>query len=215
MLSVTPVRVSFGDAGIDGELVSPANPKGLVLFAHGSGSSRRSPRNLFVAHVLQQHGFATLLIDLLTEDIHMLAGRLVTVVEWLRERTDTASLPSGLFGASTGGGAALVAAAAQPTEIAAVVSRGGRPDLAGSALPYVEAPTLLIVGGRDTEVIRINRDAMARMRCEVVLEIVPGASHLFEEAGALDHVAALAATWFERHLIRPDAARRASAEVSR
>lgn len=148
-------------------------------------------------------------------DVHMLAGRLIAIVEWLRERTDTAPLAIGLFGASTGGGVALVAAAAQPMEIAAVVSRGGRPDLAGSALPYVEAPTLLIVGGRDTAVIQMNRDAMARMQCEVGLEIVPGATHLFEERGALDHVAALAATWFERHVGRADVSGRANAEVSR
>jgi putative phosphoribosyl transferase len=215
VLAIKPVHVPIGNTWLQGDLASPVDPKGLVLFAHGSGSSRHSPRNKSVAHVLQQHGLATLLIDLLTEeeevederttrlrfDIHLLAARLVAIVEWLKEQPDTASLPIGLFGASTGGGAALVAAAAQPTDIAAVVSRGGRPDLAGSALPHVAAPTLLIVGGRDTPVIQMNREAMARMRCEVVLEIVPGATHLFEESNALAGVAALAAGWFDRHLV--------------
>jgi len=218
VLAVRPVRVPMGAQWLHGDLESPPEPKGLVVFAHGSGSSRHSPRNRSVAWVLQQHGFATLLIDLLTEeeevvdertgdlrfDIHMLAGRLVAIAEWLRRQPDMAGVPIGLFGASTGGGAALVAAAAQPDEIAAVVSRGGRPDLAGTALPHVMAPTLLIVGGRDTPVIEMNRDAMARMRGEVALEIVPGATHLFEESGALERVAALAANWFERYLVRAD-----------
>jgi dienelactone hydrolase len=215
-VAVTPIRVPVDGKWLDGDLGSPPDPHGLVLFAHGSGSSRHSPRNQFVAHVLQQHGFATLLIDLLTEDegavddrtaelrfdIHLLAGRLVAIMKWLRARAGTASLPIGLFGASTGGGAALVAAAAQPADIAAVVSRGGRPDLAGSALSHVAAPTLLIVGGLDAAVIQMNREAKAQMRCEVALEIVPGATHLFEEPGALLHVAALAARWFERHAVR-------------
>ena len=208
------VRVPFGDRWLHGDLGLPARPHGLVLFAHGSGSSRHSPRNQFVARLLERAGFATLLIDLLTAeeeavdaqtahlrfDIDMLAGRLVAIVDWLRRRPETARLPIGCFGASTGGGAALVAAAARPHEIAAVVSRGGRPDLAGPALARVTAPTLLLVGGLDTPVIQMNRDAMSRMRGEVVLEIVPGATHLFEEPGTLERVAALAAGWFSRYL---------------
>jgi putative phosphoribosyl transferase len=184
------------------------------LFAHGSGSSRFSPRNQYVAGVLRQEGFATLLIDLLTEeeeavdaqggflrfDIEMLAARLVIIIDWLRCRSQTASLPIGLFGASTGGGAALAAAAARPKEVDAVVSRGGRPDLAGEALQRVTAPTLLIVGGLDTPVIQMNRAAMAQMRGEVELEIVPDATHLFEEPGTLGRVAALAAEWFGLYL---------------
>lgn len=215
VLTVTPVRVPIGHKWLHGDLGAPPDPKGIVLFAHGSGSSRHSPRNKSVARVLQEHGLATLLIDLLTEDeeavdertahlrfdIPMLAARLVAIVDWLRRRPDTAALPIGLFGASTGGGAALVAAADQPKDIAAVVSRGGRPDLAGPALPHVTAPTLLIVGGRDTPVIQMNREAMARMPGDVVLEIVPGATHLFEEPGALERAAALAAGWFERYLV--------------
>jgi putative phosphoribosyl transferase len=208
------VRVPIADRSLTGELVIPASARGLILFAHGSGSSRFSPRNRFVAHVLQQHGLATLLVDLLTPeeeavdaetghlrfDIDLLAGRLVAIIDWLRRRKDTVSLPIGLFGASTGGGAALVAAAARPHEIAAVVSRGGRPDLARDALPLVAAPTRLIVGGADTAVIGMNREAMARMRARVELTLVPGATHLFEEPGALDRVAALAADWFGRHI---------------
>ncbi len=209
------VRVPVADRWLHGDLGLPAHPHGLVLFAHGSGSSRHSPRNQFVARTLERAGFATLLIDLLTAeeetvdartahlrfDIDMLAGRLVAIVDWLRRRPETASLPIGLFGASTGGGAALVAAAARPHEIATVVSRGGRPDLAGPALERVTAPTLLLVGGLDTPVIQMNRDAMARMSGEVVLEIVPGATHLFEEPGTLERVAELAAGWFTRHLM--------------
>jgi dienelactone hydrolase len=192
----------------------PPHPHGIVLFAHGSGSSRHSPRNQFVARVLEQRGFATLLIDLLTPaeeaidvrtaelrfDIEMLAGRLVAIVDWLQRQNETALLPIGLFGASTGGGAALVAAGVRPREIAAVVSRGGRPDLAGTALTTVAAPTLLIVGGLDGPVIQMNRTAMKQMTGEVMLEIVPGATHLFEEPGTLEQVAALAAGWFDRHL---------------
>ena len=210
----TPVRVPIGHQWLDGDLVLPAHARGLVLFAHGSGSSRHSSRNQYVARTLEQRGLATLLIDLLTPeeehvdrqtahlrfDIPLLAGRLVAIVEWLKRRPDTASLPIGLFGASTGGGAALMAAAAQPDHIAGVVSRGGRPDLAGPALLHVTAPTLLIVGGHDTPVIRMNRDAMSQMRGDVSLEIVPGASHLFEEPGALERVATLAGEWFGRHL---------------
>ena len=212
--TTTAIRVPIGNQWAHGDIGSPVEPHGLVVFAHGSGSSRHSPRNQYVARALEQGGFATLLIDLLTEDeeaidqrtahlrfdIEMLAGRLVAIVDWLRHRRDTASLPIGLFGASTGGGAALAAAAARPHEIVAVVSRGGRPDLAGSALPHVTAPTLLIVGGLDTPVIEMNRDAMAKMPGEVVLDIVPGATHLFEEPGALERVATLASNWFSRYL---------------
>jgi dienelactone hydrolase len=206
--------VPIGDAALNGDLGIPPQPHGLVLFAHGSGSSRHSPRNQYVARALERRDLATLLIDLLTPaeeavddltaqhrfDIPMLASRLVTIVDWLGRRTDTASLPIGLFGASTGGGAALMAAADRPHGIAAVVSRGGRPDLAGQSLPKVIAPTLLIVGGLDTPVIQMNRDAMNQMRGEVALEIVPGATHLFEEPGTLERVAALAGDWFVRHL---------------
>lgn len=208
------IYVSAGGARLAGELTIPPRAHGIVLFAHGSGSSRFSRRNQFVARVLEQHGLATLLIDLLTTeeealdertahlrfDIPLLAARLVAIVSWLKHQDETAPLPIGLFGASTGGGAALRAAAACPDEVAAVVSRGGRPDLAGGALAGVKAPTLLIVGGDDTPVIAMNRDAMARMRGEVSLHIVDGATHLFEEPGALEQVAALAADWFDRHM---------------
>ena len=208
------VYVPVGGARLGGELVVPEDPRALVLFAHGSGSSRFSSRNQFVARVLERGGFATLLIDLLTPDeerldqrtahlrfnIPMLAGRLVAIVDWLKQELHLRDLPVGMFGASTGGGAALRAAAARPGEVFAVVSRGGRPDLAGASLPEVVAPTLLIVGGDDIPVIAMNRDAMTRMRCEVSIEIIPGASHLFEEPGALECVAALAAGWFEQHL---------------
>jgi dienelactone hydrolase len=199
-----------------GDLAIPPGAKGIVLFAHGSGSSRHSTRNQFVARTLESRALATLLIDLLTPreeaadlvtaqyrfDISMLAGRLVTIVDWLRSRAETAALPIGLFGASTGGGAALRAAADRPGEIAAVVSRGGRPDLAGTALPRVKSPTLLIVGGRDTPVIEMNREAMSQMHGEVTMEIVPGATHLFEETGALERVSQLAGDWFARYLPR-------------
>ncbi len=215
------VRVPIGDTWLHGDLGVPENIGGLVLFAHGSGSSRHSPRNRHVADVLRRHGLATLLIDLLTApeeeldertaelrfDINLLAGRLVAIVDWLRRRKDTGALPIGLFGASTGGGAALVAAAARPQDVAAVVSRGGRPDLARSALRLVACPTLLIVGGRDAAVIGMNRAAMAEMRGPVELQIVPGATHLFEEPGALDRVANLAADWFGRYLVHVDLAR--------
>jgi pimeloyl-ACP methyl ester carboxylesterase len=209
-----PVAVPMDGQSLPGDLVIPDGARGIVLFAHGSGSSRHSTRNQFVARTLERGRLATLLIDLLTPaeeivdertaqyrfDIPMLAGRLVTIVDWLRRRKDTSSLPIGLFGASTGGGAALIAAADRPGDIAAVVSRGGRPDLAGAALPSVAAPTLLIVGGFDAPVIEMNRDAMKQMRGEVKLEIVPGATHLFEEHGTLERVAELAGAWFERHL---------------
>ena len=202
-----------------GDLALPDDARGVVLFAHGSGSSRFSSRNRYVAGELNAAGLATLLVDLLTPDeeaedrytahlrfdVGMLAERLVGAVAWLRRNPGTAVLPVGIFGASTGGGAALVAAARLPGEVAAVVSRGGRPDLAGGALPDVRAPTLLIVGGDDVPVIGMNEEAMARMPrdTEVRLEIVPGATHLFEEPGALEEVARLAAEWFGRHLAAP------------
>ena len=208
------VRVPVGQGALDGSLVVPRSPKGIVLFAHGSGSSRHSARNQFVARRLEAAGLGTLLIDLLTAheermeaathhlrfDIDLLAGRLGAAISWLSAREDTASAPLGLFGASTGGGAALVAAAREPRRVRAVVSRGGRPDLAGEALGRVSAPTLLIVGDDDVPVIGLNEQAMARMTCEARLELVPGASHLFEEPGTLERVAELAADWFTRHL---------------
>jgi putative phosphoribosyl transferase len=208
----THVRVPIGARRLSGDLVVPESARGLVLFAHGSGSSRHSPRNQYVARTLEGYGLGTLLIDLLTPeeesvddftaqyrfDIPMLADRLVTIVDWLRRRDDTAALPIGVFGASTGGGAALIAAAKRPDVMAAVVSRGGRPDLAGAWLAKVATPTLLIVGGLDDPVIEMNRDAMKQMRGEVRLEIVPGATHLFEEPGTLERVADLAGGWFAR-----------------
>jgi putative phosphoribosyl transferase len=213
----TPVRVPIGDRSLNGDLGIPPRAHGIVLFAHGSGSSRHSSRNQHVARALERLDLATLLIDLLTPqeesiddrtaqyrfDIPMLAQRLVTIVDWLGRLKETAPLPIGLFGASTGGGAALMAAADRPGEIAAVVSRGGRPDLAGPSLARVMAPTLLIVGGLDTPVIQMNRDAMQQMRGEVSLEIVPGATHLFEEPGTLERVAELAGDWFVRYLRPP------------
>jgi dienelactone hydrolase len=214
------VRVPVGDQQLQGDLTVPAGARGLVLFAHGSGSSRQSPRNRFVASTLARSGLATLLIDLLTPeeeavddltghirfDIGLLADRLVTIIDWLHTWTETSRLPLGLFGASTGGGAALVAASLRPGRVAAVVSRGGRPDLAGAALSRVTAPTLLIAGGRDTPVVAMNQEAMTRMRGEVRLAIVPGATHLFEEPGTLAHVATMAAEFFTQRLLSPSAA---------
>ena len=208
------VEISVQNVRLVGDLVVPPHASGVVLFAHGSGSSRTIPRNRAVATALQARGFATLLLDLLTEneewldertaqlrfDIDLLAGRLVGAIDWLGRYPETERLPIGLFGASTGGGAALVAAAQRPGTVVAVVSRGGRPDLAGIALPRVAAPTLLIVGSLDREVIRMNRDAMAQMRGEVRLDLVPGATHLFEERGALEEVARLASDWFAQWL---------------
>jgi dienelactone hydrolase len=207
--------VDAGGVRLEGNLVLPANATGVVLFAHGSGSGRHSPRNRFVAARLQQAGLGTLLIDLLTEDeeridlrtrhlrfdIGLLAGRLVGTIDWLAAQPATKELPVGLFGASTGGGAALVAAAQRPERVAAVVSRGGRPDLAGDALPAARCPTLLIVGGNDDVVIDLNAAALEQLGAAVKeLVIVPGASHLFEEPGKLDEVARLAADWFGRYL---------------
>jgi putative phosphoribosyl transferase len=209
------VLIASGAAVLEGDLVAPPGAGGLVLFAHGSGSSRLSERNRYVARELQAAGLATLLFDLLTAeeeavdaetahlrfDIELLAGRLLDATEWARGELPLRALPVGYFGASTGGGAALLAAARRPDAVAAVVSRGGRPDLAGEALPEVRAPTLLIVGGRDHQVLRLNEAAMRRMRAEVRLEVVPGATHLFEETGALEAVARLARDWLRRHLI--------------
>jgi putative phosphoribosyl transferase len=208
--------VRIGSApSLEGELVMPDGATGLVLFAHGSGSSRHSPRNRFVAEVLQDAALATLLIDLLSVeeekaeaetghlrfDIGLLADRLVGAIDWLEREPATAILPIGLFGASTGGGAALVAAARRPERVSAVVSRGGRPDLAGGSLSMVKAPTLLIVGSLDTGVIELNSVALRHLRCEKDLHLVPGATHLFEEPGALEDVARLARDWFLRYLI--------------
>jgi putative phosphoribosyl transferase len=209
-----PVEIPIGTHSLSGDLCIPTAAHGVVLFAHGSGSSRFSTRNQFVARALERRGLATLLIDLLTPkeevvdertaeyrfNIPMLAERLRTIVDWLRAQKDTATLPIGLFGASTGGGAAVIAAAERPDVVAAVVSRGGRPDLAGAALHKVAAPTLFIVGGLDAPVIQMNRDAMQQMHNNVILKIVPGATHLFEEEGTLERVAALAGEWFAEYL---------------
>jgi dienelactone hydrolase len=208
------VGIPVGTVTLHGDLARPEVCRGIVLFAHGSGSSRSSPRNRYVAGVLREAGLATLLMDLLTVDeesvdtrtghlrfdITLLAGRLTAATDWLASGSTTSGLPIGYFGASTGAGAALVAAAQRPALVRAIVSRGGRPDLAGDALGRVKAPTLLIVGGRDVPVIGMNRDAMARMRAEVKLEIVPGATHLFEEPGTLEVAARLARDWFASHL---------------
>ncbi len=208
------VRVAAGMVAVEGNLVVPEGAAGVVLFAHGSGSSRLSPRNRSVARQLQERGLATLLIDLLTAaeeaidietaqlrfDIGLLADRLAGATKWLVRNRETRDLRIGYFGASTGAAAALVAAASAPESVAAIVSRGGRPDLAGDALPLVQAPTLLIVGGDDLQVIELNREAYDRLSCEKKLEIVPGASHLFEEPGTLEAVARLAGDWFDEHL---------------
>ena len=207
------VRVPVGRSTLEGNLIVPAHARGIVLFAHGSGSSRFSARNKYVAAILQESGFATLLLDLLTPneeeldrrsgeyrfDIGRLAQRLVETAAWLESEDATGSLPLSLFGASTGGGAALVAAAELPDRVAAVVSRGGRPDLAGEALERVVAPTLLIVGGSDEVVLELNRAALGRLRAPARLAVIPGATHLFEEPGALDEVARQAAAWFETY----------------
>jgi len=205
--------VEIPPSGAAGDLTVPINARGVVIFAHGSGSSRFSSRNRFVAEVLQRAGLVTLLLDLLTPeeeqvdlrtrqlrfDIELLANRLVDATNWVAGDSEIGKLVMGYFGASTGAAAALIAAAQLPDTTRAVVSRGGRPDLAGAALPKVQAPTLLIVGGEDYPVIELNERAMKELRSEKRLEIVPGATHLFEEAGALEKVAALARAWFERH----------------
>lgn len=208
------VRIPAGAATLDGTLELPARSRGLVIFAHGSGSSRHSPRNRAVASVLNRAGIATLLFDLLTADedvaraarfdIARLAERLLQATAWARWLAETRGLPLGYFGASTGAAAALEAAAREPQSIAAVVSRGGRPDLASAAaLRAVKAPTLLIVGGEDTQVIAMNRRALAAMTAVAQLVIVPGATHLFEEPGALERAAAAARDWFLRYLSVP------------
>lgn len=204
------VEIPSDGRWVRGILTTPNQPKGVIAFAHGSGSGRFSPRNQFVARALQDVGLATLLIDLLEDDeaedrrkvfdIELLAERLRAAGRWLGNGGETQGLPLGYFGASTGAGAALVAAARDPGRVGAVVSRGGRPDLAWDDLPDVEAPTLLIVGGRDDVVIDLNQKALAALRCEKKLEIIPGATHLFAEPGTLEQVAKLAADWFVRTL---------------
>jgi putative phosphoribosyl transferase len=211
---MTEVQIPAGRAVLSGNLTIPENAMAVLLFAHGSGSSRHSPRNQFVARTLNRAGLGTLLFDLLTPEeealdiytrehrfnIGLLAERLVHATKWARQQDQIRDLRIGYFGSSTGGAAALVAAAELPQDVGAVVSRGGRPDLAGDALPKVQAPTLLIVGGNDDIVIELNEMARDQMRCEVKLEIIPGATHLFEEAGALEHVAKLASDWFVDHI---------------
>ncbi|MDH4087332.1 MAG: alpha/beta hydrolase [Nitrospira sp.] len=204
------VMIRTGGIALEGVLGLPVGPCGVVVFAHGSGSGRLSPRNTFVARQLQRDGLATLLLDLLTEveaddrrnvfDINLLANRLLLAKDWLEAEPRTQHLKIGYFGASTGAGAALQAAAREPLHIKAVVSRGGRPDLAEPYLPSVTAPTLLIVGGHDEPVIEMNQDAYDFLTCEKKLVIVPGATHLFEEPGTLDQVAELAGKWFGRYL---------------
>ena len=212
--TVENVRVPAGAAACDGDLRVPEHASGLVIFAHGSGSSRFSSRNRAVAGTLEDGGFATLLLDLLTPheaavddltreyrfDIARLGERVIAAADWAHARPDLGGLPLAFFGASTGAAAALIAAAERPRLTRAVISRGGRPDLAGDALPRVQAPTLLIVGGNDEVVIQMNRDAMQQMRATVKLEIVPGATHLFEERGTLEQVSQLAVDWCREHL---------------
>ncbi len=215
--AIREVRIPTSAVELEGELVLPDSAAGVVLFAHGSGSSRHSPRNRFVAQSLQESRLATLLMDLLTAaeeqidsrtgelrfNVDLLAGRLVAAVDWVRNQSVARALDIGLFGASTGAAAALVAAAERPAEVSAVVSRGGRPDLAGAAaLSRVRAATLLVVGGNDLPVLELNREALRRLRAEKSLEIVPDATHLFEEPGALAAVSRLARDWFQNHLGR-------------
>ena len=211
---IREVSIPSGRVRLEGELKIPANAPGVVLFAHGSGSSRHSPRNQFVARVIRDSGNGTLLFDLLTReeeiedditrrlrfDIGLLARRLVDATRWLTTQPPASHLGLGYFGSSTGGGAALVAAAELGKSIGAVVSRGGRPDLAANALPRVQSPTLLIVGEYDDVVIQLNEEAFSRLRCKKEMKIVPRATHLFEEEGALEEVARLAAEWFRQHL---------------
>jgi putative phosphoribosyl transferase len=211
---MSEVQIQAGRTALAGNLHIPKGATALVLFAHGSGSSRHSPRNQFVARILNDAGLGTLLFDLLTHEeeaidmqtrklrfnIHLLAERLVHATKWAKQQPETRDLRIGYFGSSTGGAAALVAAVDVPQHVGAVVSRGGRPDLADDALPKVQAPTLLIVGSNDDIVIELNEQARDRMRCEVKLEIIPGATHLFEEPGALEKVAQLASDWFVNHI---------------
>lgn len=212
------VSISADEVDLYGELDVPAGASGIVLFAHGSGSSRHSTRNQYVARVLRKAGIGTLLFDLLTQDeeeedvvtgalrfdIKLLAKRLLGATLWLENQPEARGLKIGYFGASTGGGAALLAAAALGDRIAAVVSRGGRPDLAGDALPNVKCPTLLIVGGLDDFVIQLNEQALVKLRCEKELRIVPGATHLFAEHGKLEEVANISAEWFREHMSGDD-----------
>jgi putative phosphoribosyl transferase len=215
LIEHAPVSVAVAEVVLQGDLSMPSAPKGIVVFAHGSGSSRHSPRNRYVAEVLNEHSLGTLLIDLLTPDeeqegkvtghlrfdVNLLTRRLVAITDWLTSPARGRSRDSiGLFGASTGTAAALMTAAQLPDTVKAIVSRGGRPDLAGSAASLVRAPILLIVGGKDTAVLQMNRDAMALMKCKTELKIIPGATHLFEERGALAQVASLAADWYTTHL---------------
>jgi pimeloyl-ACP methyl ester carboxylesterase len=208
------ITISSGDISLDGLLYVPKDACGLVLFVHGSGSSRFSVRNQYVARVLNEGHIATLLFDLFTPDedaidnrtrqfrfdIEFLASRLLDATKWCLKQPILSVLSIGYFGASTGGGAALVAAAIEPNMVRAVVSRGGRPDLAGDSLAFVQAPTLLIVGGHDEVVIQMNIEAMSKLKCIKKMEIIPGATHLFEESGALNEVARLARTWFVSYL---------------
>ena len=210
------IQIPDGRITLDADLRLPAEPAGLIVFAHGSGSSRHSRRNRDVAEALGAGGFATLLLDLLTSqeesvdqftrefrfDVERLARRVVAAVDWIAAQDELGAMSVGCFGASTGAAAALSAAAERPDRVRAVVSRGGRPDLAGDALPRVLAPTLLIVGGADEAVIQLNEEARSQMSAPVRLEIVPGATHLFEEPGALEHVSRLALEWFGQHLAR-------------
>jgi putative phosphoribosyl transferase len=223
------VAIAVEGARLEGSLVVPTDAMGLVLFAHGSGSSRHSPRNQYVAQILQAQGIGSLLFDLLTRqeesvdeytgklrfDIPFLAERLVAATRWIANDSRTRNLKVGYFGASTGAGAALMAAAELPRVVSAIVSRGGRPDLAGSALGLVHAPSLLIVGGLDEPVITMNREALARLQCpDKKLVIIPGATHLFEEPGTLEAAAKIAAEWFSRHFAHVETAQRASARSS-
>jgi putative phosphoribosyl transferase len=224
-----PVRIETGSVTLEGDLALPEGAHGLVIFAHGSGSSRLSPRNRHVAARLNEAGLATLLLDLLTPaeeaadqetgdfrfDIALLAARLRGATQWAIREESTRRLKIGYFGASTGAAAALTAAADDSSDAAAVVSRGGRPDLARSALQRVAAPTLLIVGGHDAPVIRLNTASLVKMQCEREFVIVPGATHLFEEPGALDEVAQLARQWFLRHLGAPERRRAAAGTAAR
>jgi putative phosphoribosyl transferase len=211
---LSAVQIPDGRIRLDADLRLPPEPTGMIVFAHGSGSSRHSRRNREVAESLSAGGFATLLLDLLTPqeeavdqftrefrfDIERLGRRVVAAIDWIAGQEDLSAMSVGCFGASTGAAAALIAAAERQDRVGAVVSRGGRPDLAGGALPRVLAPTLLIVGGADEPVIQLNEEARSRMTATVRLEIVPGATHLFEEPGALDHVSRLALEWFAEHL---------------
>ncbi len=217
MVEECAVRITLGDVTLEGSLCVPEKAQSIVLFAHGSGSSRLSPRNQFVARELRQAGLGTLLFDLLTKaedeidlntaqfrfNIPLLSDRLAETTDWLTELAGPERFKMGYFGASTGAAAAIVAAAAKPDAVGAIVSRGGRPDLAEDALTMVKAPILLIVGGYDTSVIALNQHALSRLKVEKELEIIPGATHLFEEPGALEKVARLAIGWFNKYLNRP------------